>query len=146
MIPTLRPDGNLPNGVHWATWQEINDRFGGTVRRRYLLAGLKRALDALREAGCTTVYLDGSFVAAKQQPADFDACWDPTGVDLGQLDPTLFDFEAGRRAQKRKYGGELFPATAVADTAGATFLDFFQTDRETGVPKGIIAIDLRGVP
>jgi hypothetical protein len=42
------------------------------VRRRTLLAGLREALGALREAGCRTVYLDGSFVTAKEAPEDFD--------------------------------------------------------------------------
>jgi hypothetical protein len=26
---------------------------------------------------------------------------------------------------------------------GKTFLEFFQTDKETGEPKGIVALDLR---
>jgi hypothetical protein len=28
---------------------------------------------------------------------------------------------------------------------GKTFLEFFQTDKETGAPKGIVALDLRRV-
>ncbi len=146
MIPAFRSDGNFPIGIHWATWEEITRRFGGTLQRRRLLEGLQRALAALSDAGCRTVYLDGSFVAAKPYPADFDGCWDPTDVDLRRLDPTLFDFDNERRAQKRKYGGELFPATAVAGAVGGTFLDLFQTDKETGARKGIIAIDVKGLP
>jgi hypothetical protein len=30
--------------------------------------------------------------------------------------------------------------------AGTTFLDYFQHDRDTGQPKGIIAIDLGALP
>ena len=53
---------------------------------------------------------------------------------------------APAHAQKRKYGGELFPADWPADAHGTSFLHFFQRDRVTGRPKGIIAIDLGGLP
>lgn len=49
-------------------------------------------------------------------------------------------FDAGRRTQKVKYGGELFFAHAPANPAGTRFLEFFQRDR-SGRPKGIIAFD-----
>ena len=38
--------------------------------------------------------------------------------------------------------GELFPASTIADEDGFSFLEFFQTDKETGRRKGIVAIDL----
>ena len=41
--------------------------------------------------------------------------------------------------------GELFPTSIIADTDGLSFLEFFQTDKETGIPKGIVAIDLGGL-
>ena len=143
MIPALNDDGNLPPGVHWATWDEIYAQFGGTERRRELLAGLGEALAALHAAGCSAVYVDGSFVTSKEHPADFDGCWDMTGVDPVLLDPVLLDFANGRAKQKAKYMGELFPSTSPSAAAGPTFLEFFQTDKNTGSPKGIIAIDLR---
>jgi hypothetical protein len=145
VIPPFTPDGYLPPGLHGATWQEIADRFGGTEARERLLEGLRQALTALRDAGCRTVYVDGSFVTAKSTPGDFDGCWEPDGVDLGRLDPTLYDFDAGRRAQKRKYGGELFPASFPADSAGSVMLELFQRDRDANVRKGIIVIDLGGL-
>jgi hypothetical protein len=57
----------------------------------------------------------------------------------------LLDFSNKRAAQKAKYSGELFPATAPVGP-GARFLDFFQQDKATGEPKGIVAIDLGGLP
>ncbi len=145
MIPPLNAAGNLPPGIHWATWSELVDRFGASPRRVQLLDGLKRALQSLEDAGCQTVYVDGSFVTAKEVPGDFDACWDPLEVDGGRLDPVLLDFSNRRAAQKAKYGGELFPSLAFADPAGNTFLEFFQIDKSTGEAKGIIAIDLKKV-
>jgi hypothetical protein len=143
MIPAFNSDGNLPPGVHWTTWQEFAARFGATPHRQQLLRGLKSALDSLSKAGCQTVYIDGSFVTKKENPNDFDGCWDITGVDPELLDPILLNFDNKRAAQKVKYQGELFPASWTADSVGKTFLDFFQIDRN-GKSKGIIAIDLRG--
>ena len=138
-------DGLLPPDIHWATWREFVSRFGINPRRRQLMAGLRAALDNLKAAGCKTVYLDGSFVTRKEVPNDFDACWEEAGVDPTALDPVLLTFDPGRVTQKAKYMGELFPASAVADGDGFSFLEFFQTDREAGRPKGIVAIDLGGL-
>jgi hypothetical protein len=87
-------------------------------------------------------------VSTKDQPEDFDGCWEPAGVVASKLDPVLLDFSNSRLAQKVKYGGELFPSSARAELQPPrrTFLDFFQCDKQTGKPKGIIAIDLRRLP
>jgi hypothetical protein len=108
--------------------------------------GLRQGLEQLKTAGCDTVFLDGSFVTAKPQPGDFDACWDVTGVDPSLLDPVFFDFNNGRAAQKTRFLGEFFPAQLPNGSSGKTFLEFFQTDRNSGDPKGIVALDLRRLP
>src|SRR5919109_4373198 len=101
MIPPFEPStGLLPAGVHEATWEELVARFGWTPHRLALLAGLKAALDALRVAGCRRVYIDGSFVTAKEAPGDFDGCWEMPGVDPDLLDPVLLTFDNRRAAQK----------------------------------------------
>jgi hypothetical protein len=134
VLPPLDSQGNLPPGVHSATWDEVTARFGGTAWRDRLLAGFRLALVELKRAGCRTAYLDGSFITTKAAPGDFDACWDEVGV-RPDLDPIFFDFDNKRAAQKARFGGELFPATG--------FKEFFQQDRD-GNPKGIVAIDLTG--
>ncbi len=142
MIPAFSPEtGYLPPGEHPATWQEIVERFGKTQWRGKLLDGLKVALASLRAAGCKKVYLDGSFVTAKERPGDFDACWEAAGVDGDLLDKELLEFVNGRATQKAKYGGELFPAEWIVGETGTPFRAFFQQDQD-GNPKGIIAIDL----
>lgn len=142
MIPPFDKGGNLPPGIHEADWDELETRFSDSPRRVELLAGLREALVALREASCRTVYIDGSFVTAKEEPADFDACWEPEGVSLKALDPVLYDFSEARRAQKERYGGEFFPADAPADPTGIRFLAYFQRGRGTGEAKGIVKVDL----
>jgi len=120
---------------------EIEQRFATNETRRKLFEGLEQGVQALRRARCRVVYLDGSFVTEKERPGDFDACWDPSGVDPAKLDPVLLDFRDGRRRQKLKYGGEFFPSSAGADGT-RNFVEFFQTDRDTGNPKGIIRVCL----
>ena len=142
MIPEFDEEGLLPPGIHRASWDEFTRRFGKTDQRRLLMAGLDAALENLKGAGCQTVYVDGSFVTSKEVPNDFDACWEEAGVDPTVLDPVLLTFDPGRFTQKAKYLGELFPASAVANGDGFSFLEFFQTDKESGRPKGIVAIHL----
>ena len=131
----------LPPGIHEATLEEIEGRFATTEVRRKLFDGLKQGLQSLRAAGCRTVYLDGSYITEKTVPGDFDACWEPAGVDPEKLDPVLLDFSLKRMRQKQKYGGEFFPSSFRTD-GHATFLEFFQADRHTGKAKGIIRITL----
>ena len=142
LVGTSSPWAVLPPGVHDATMDEIAKKFATNGRRCRLFAGLERGIEALRQAGCKTIYLDGSFVTGKPQPEDFDACWDPSGVDHTRLDPVLLDFDNKRERQRKKFGGEFFPSSALAD-GRRTFVEFFQTDRHTGNTKGIIRIKLR---
>lgn len=128
-----------------ATWRRLADRFETNGRRTEILAGLLRALQALRAAGCKRAFINGSFVTSKEVPADFDGCWDHEGVDFDALDPVLQNFEGHREAQKAKFEGEMFLAALPADGLGTLFLDFFQRDRD-GRPKGIIQIDLKDIP
>ncbi len=128
-----------------ATWQELAERFGHTERRRHLLGGMLVALQLLRVAGCKRAYIDGSFTTTKPEPGDYDGCWDMEGVDFDVLDPRLLDFSNRRAAQKAAFLGEMFLADSQAEPLGTLFRDFFQRDRE-GRPKGIVVLDLGGLP
>ncbi len=142
MIPPFDPTtGLLPQGIHEASWDEVVTRYGGTPRRQALLVGLTSGIEALRRARCRRVYIDGSFVTAKEEPGDFDVCWESAGVEGRLLDPVLLLFVQGRAAQKAAYGGEFFIAESIADPHGTRYLMFFQHTRD-GTPKGIVALTL----
>jgi hypothetical protein len=81
MIPERSANGELPPGVHPATWREIADRLSFNPWRR-------------------------------------------------------------RAAQKQRFLGELFPAQLPEGATGRAFLDFFQVNRLSGGPKGILVIRL----
>ena len=53
--------------------------------------------------------------------------------------PNVRESSSGSKA---KYLGELFPADMVEGGSALTFLNFFQGDKNTGKPKGILALDL----
>lgn len=141
-MPGFDPEtGRLPEGQHVASWDEIVERFGWNMHRRRLLDGLADGIALLEVAGCRQIWLNGSFVTAKEQPGDFDACRDPDEVDLDALDPIFFDFADGRAAQKERFGGEFFPNVVEAES-GLVFAEFFQNERDTG-RKGIIVLQLK---
>jgi hypothetical protein len=147
MIPALvavpgSPWDVLPPGIHAATLAEIEQAFTYNPFRRALFAGLVDAAVHLSLVGCRRVLLNGSYVSAKPVPADYDACWDPDGVDFAKLDRVFDDFDNGRANQKARFGGEFFPSSLIELDSGAAFAEFFQIDRFTGKKKGILQIGL----
>lgn len=151
MIPSSRPLAGspfslLPPGLHAATLEEVEKQYATNLHRRKLFDGLMVAAALLRNAGCRTIYLDGSFVTDKPKPNDYDGCWDPTGVDPAKLDPVFSDFSFQRAAQKAKFEGEFFPSSMVEKGSGRAFVDFMQVDRWTGNPKGILRVSLVNDP
>lgn len=139
----VRPGHRPPSGGRAC---RLLGRAGGPFRvdhrRRQLLDGLAEAIELPAAAGCTRIWLNGSFVTAKDKPADFDACWDPDGVDLDALEPIFSDFANARANQKVRFGGELFPN--VTETgSGLVFADFFKNERDGG-RKGIVVLTIGG--
>jgi hypothetical protein len=142
VIPPLDAKGKLPAGIYYTDWQEFTTRYATSCWQRRILDGLIKAADALRQAGCPTIYINGSFITGKRLPGDFDACWEEDGVNWDSIDEILLTFDHLRTTQNAHFLGELFPAHSAADDVGSTFLEFFQRDRDDQ-PKGIIAINLR---
>jgi hypothetical protein len=132
----------LPPGEHLTTLDEVEARYAINRHRRMLFEGLVVASLNLRFAGCPGIYLDGSYVTAKPRPGDYDACWDPAGVDKTKLDPLFRQFSNGRAAQKAAFLGEFFPSSFTETASGLTFVEFFKKDRFSGGDKGILAIPL----
>lgn len=144
MIPLLNSEGQLPVGVHLATWSEVRRRFGSSnpVRRK-LMRGLERLLALARRAGARGLYLDGSFTTAKPEPGDWDAVLvlrtgtNGAAKEVGEM--------ADRRRVKREWGGDLFlvmedDAEILAYYVGQVFV----RDRE-GRPKGILKLPVEDV-
>lgn len=145
-IPDFDVHGNLPPGEHQVSWAEFVAKFGHNDHRTAILDSIAAWLVHIQAAGCRTAWIDGSFVCEKEFPADFDACWDVTGVDAGLIDPVLLDISSikGMSAIRSLYGGDIRPDRASPPASIVSYLQFFQRDRLRR-PKGIIRLDVRGL-
>lgn len=132
----------VEEGIHPVSIDEFKEVFVFNPHRRKQFEGLLTAIKVLKDAGCSKLYIDGSYATKKPIPDDYDACWDINNVDPTKLDPVFGDFTDGRASQKSKYEGEFFPAQIAADHAGTPYLDFFQQEKHSGGKKGIIQLDL----
>lgn len=144
MLPPFTHEGILPPGIHAATWHEIEERFGGGQRRTGLLAGLYRVLSDLRAAGCRRVYLNGSFVTAKENPGDYDLCWEEDGTDRDVIPAMLLSCDPNWI--KRVYGGDIMPVEHRPGLSGLTAVGFLQLRKSGFGFKGIIQMDLEVLP
>jgi len=145
MIPELIDIGGpwkvLPPGVYDSSFEEVEKYYVTNEKRRKLFQGLLRACKSLKSGGCSTIYLDGSYITDNPIPSDYDVCWNSYHVDDKKIDPVFLDFSEKRKRQKLKYGGEFFPTSYLADGVHL-FIQYFQTDKETGLDKGIIRLQL----
>lgn len=157
MIPEFTKSWLLPPGIHDATWEEFCKKFGNNPTRKKILENLIEVLSILKQVGCMTIYIDGSFVSKLARPGDFDICWEEKGVDLTLLNDIAPLLRHSPRTFlgvncRKKYGGDVFSTERQVDNPNLsddinspstiTFLEFFQLDKSTGKPKGIIVIDL----
>lgn len=96
----------------------------------------------LPESGVQQVWINGSFVTAKEAPNDVDWCWSLIRVEEKGLDPVLLDFSQGREAMKEKYGVDFFP-NVIESVSREVFYRFFQQNRDLE-PMGILLVEIRG--
>lgn len=147
MIPAFNPEtGALPPGDHPAALPEIATCLGFTPRRRWLLEGLRTAMNAFWTAGIREVYIDGSFCTEKPDPGDIDGYWvEPDPEVYDRIDPYWIDFELVfvplLKKQKNKmwaeHGVEFYIPPATQARPDEDFPSFFRHDRD-GRPRGVI--------
>lgn len=141
MIPKLTHKGLLPTGEHEASLQEVESSFGRSSKRRQaLMSSLKLAVANFRYAGVSRIWINGSFVTNKCDPADIDGCWEYSpDIDEKKLDDVFL--AQNRQAMKAKYGLDFFIANFIETGSGLPFPQFFQVSRE-GEKKGIILLNI----
>ena len=73
-IPDFRGDGYLPEGLHVASLADVTSRFGdGNRQRQRLMIRLVRWVELSLTVKAKRLFVDGSFVTAKELPNDVDA-------------------------------------------------------------------------
>ena len=143
MLPALNEQGDLPPGVHVASWPEIERRFGsGSSAREGAMATLKHLHElALRTGALRAFYVFGSFVSAASTPRDIDlALVMDAGFcleDCPRESRTLFS-HADAEARYRASIFWLREGT-LSEQAMREFLATWQTKRDGSV-RGILEV------
>jgi hypothetical protein len=131
MIPHCNDDGYLPPGIHRATLEEIDSRFGQESElRRAQMQSLRWLIDLAKRAGARRVVVNGSFVTDKSEPNDVDCV-----LLIGP------DFPHDATAEAELLAGLPFINLELVDSEG--FQQFtertFATDRNL-VAKGMVEV------
>jgi hypothetical protein len=145
MIPGFTKEGFLPPGIHQTTLDEFEKRFANTIWRKDLFGCLLKLIADLKAVGCKALYIDGSYTTNKRLPNDIDVCWEDLGMDYDYVKrkmPVLFDMAPPRRWQQLLYRADIFPAHYIESGSKKYFIDFFQDDLYTKMPKGIVKIEI----
>ncbi len=131
MIPHFDDHGYLPPGLHPATLDEIESRFGKqTALRRDQLESLRWLVDAARRAGVSRLVVNGSFTTGALEPNDVDC------VLLMSA-----DFPQDTIAEQELLAGFPFIEIQLVRQPRFEMLveNFFATDRHS-IPKGMIEV------
>ena len=142
MIPELRDDGYLPDGLHVASEADVTFRFGTSTRqRRWLALRIRRWIALARRIEAVRFLVDGSFVTAKPHPEDVDAVVRLPGDFADRLaagDAAAVELE-GMLATRRPE--EIFAAEDRRDWLD--WVEFFSRTRESdGRRKGLVEVEL----
>lgn len=128
----------LPPGVHWATIEEIEQRFATNDHRKAMFEKIVTVMAELRSARCAKIYIAGGFVTDQDTPGDFKIAWEPQHVQASKLHPSLL---SGQGAARARYGGDIFIAMST-HCCGEAVLEALQIDSATGERKGILGVVL----
>lgn len=73
-LPNLNHEGELPEGIHPATIDEVVAQFGsGTEQRIIVTERLQRIYQLAKDTGCLQqLIIFGSYITAKSKPNDID--------------------------------------------------------------------------
>lgn len=148
MIPpfeTYADVGFLPEGIHNADWNEFEERFKFSFRRRKILKSILLFSKMIKKAGAKNIYVDGSFVTSKMHPSDWDGCFCSCEIDFSAVDPLLLDINKNRDKIQKIYMCDIFPDNCLEGNSGMLFLDFFQQKKGSFTKKGIVLLNLGSV-
>ena len=131
MIPAFDDNGNLPPGVHPATLDEIEKRFGADTELRHVqMQSLRWLVEIARRAGILKIIVNGSFVCDTPEPND---------VDCVLLLP--LDYPKDKSAAEELLEGLPFVEIYLVETEDYNFFvqQFFVKDRKNE-PKGMLEV------
>jgi hypothetical protein len=131
MIPPFDERGYLPSGIHPATLDEVEARFGRESEvRRVQMESLSWLVDLASRAGVARFIINGSFVTEVFEPNDVDCV-----LLIGP------DFPRDKAAETELLGGLPFLEIDLVAQEDFDVLvkKFFATDR-LSIPKGMVEV------
>jgi hypothetical protein len=131
MIPAFDDNGYLPPGVHVATLDELETRFGRESELRAAqIQSLRWLVDLARRAGVMRLVVNGSFVTDVFEPNDVDCV-----LLIGP------GFPIDESAQSELLSGLPFLEIDLVGQADFNLMveRFFATDR-AAIPKGMVEV------
>ncbi len=134
VIPEFNDNGYLPSGIHPATLEQVETRFGGESElRRVEMQSLAWLVDLARRASIQRIIVNGSFVTDAFEPNDVDCV-------------LLVDVDFPHNAAEAAAEEELLAGLPFLQIDIVTLEEFarmvervFGTDRQ-GVPKGVVEL------
>jgi hypothetical protein len=133
MIPPFKGHGYLPPGIHPATLEEVEVRFGRESEiRRVQMESLRWLVELARRTGVDSLVINGSFVTDVLEPNDVDCV-----LLIGS------DFPHDAAAETELLAGLPFLELSLVSDAdfGLLVNVIFATDRHS-VGKGMVEIIL----
>lgn len=147
MLPEFDIDGDLPPGIHRATFDEIERRLSRFVvsdRRINLFARFKQLLVMAKRSGIVErLVVGGSFVTSKPEPNDIDVVIVvDSDLDFDALTPSQYTV-TDRRALRRVLKTEALDIITVRNgtTRMDLVLEFFQSKRDNK-QVGVVEVKL----
>jgi len=144
MIPPFNHEGNLPEGIHSATEEEVLRRFGTlSGRRQWLGEQLRTLLNLAESTGkLARVFLWGSFITSKEVPNDLDVLLimqkDFSLSDLSPEARVLFEYV---QARLRFQADVFWTKDSIDPEVLNVWLDTYQTGRDF-TRRGIVEVSV----
>ncbi|HVF49359.1 MAG TPA: hypothetical protein VNA19_04690 [Pyrinomonadaceae bacterium] len=141
MLPDLNENGDLPEGIHRGTVEDVLYRFGSaTLRRAWLSERFRELLEMARNTNkLRQIFLWGSFVTSKPFPRDIDVflvmAEDFTVEIVAEDQKMLFNHSQANL----RFASDVFWMNAASQEAIELSLDTFQTRRD-GQRRGIVEV------
>ena len=144
-LPDFNSNGDLPEGVHQATLDEVVARFGGgTAQRQIVTERLLRIYGLVKATGKLERFIIfGSYITAKTGPNDVDIVLimrnDFRAVDCEEQTAKVFDHNLATK----EFGASLFwirPSLLLLETANE-FVEHWQIKRDK-TRRGIVEVRL----
>ena len=145
MLPAFNHDGNLPEGIHLATEDEVFVRFATPSARRQWLGEQLRSLVTLAQSTgqLARVFLWGSFVTSKEVPNDLDVLLVMSTEFAVEAVPALAQVVFDHVQARLRFQADVFWTKASIDPQVLQlWLDTYQTGKDftrRGIVEVIIA-------